>query len=48
MGALNRMLSALVDPGLLSGFLVGQRNLDELLMSHLHFADDILVFCEDN
>jgi hypothetical protein len=40
------MLFATVDIGLLSGFLVGSRNIDELLVSHLLFADDTLIFCE--
>jgi hypothetical protein len=29
-------------------FLAGSRNNDELLPSHLLFADDTLIFCEAN
>jgi hypothetical protein len=44
MEALSRMLSTSVDRGLLSSFSVGSRNSDELLVSHLLFADDTLIF----
>jgi hypothetical protein len=44
MEALSRMMSTTVDRGLLSEFLVGLRNNDKLLMSHLLFADDPLFF----
>jgi hypothetical protein len=43
---MSRMLFATVDRGLLSGFTVGSKNNEELLVSHLLFADDALVFCE--
>jgi hypothetical protein len=39
------MMSATVDSGLLSGFSVGSRNHEEMILSHLLFADDILIFC---
>ena len=37
---------ATVDKRLLSSFLVGPRNNDKLLVSHLLFVDDTLIFCE--
>jgi hypothetical protein len=40
MEALSRMMSATVDMRLLSGFSVGSRNNEELIVSHLLFADD--------
>lgn len=48
MEALNRMLSTAVDRGVLSSFLVGSKNNDELHVSHLLFADDTLIFSEAN
>jgi len=42
--ALSRMLSATVDKGLLSGFLMGLRNNEELIVSHLVFVDNTLIF----
>jgi hypothetical protein len=44
--ALSRMLFATVDRGLLSGFSMGSRNNNELLVSHHLFADNTLIFCE--
>jgi Leu/Phe-tRNA-protein transferase len=41
------MLYATVDRGLL-GFLIGSRKNDELLVSHLLFADYTLIFCKAN
>jgi hypothetical protein len=38
-------MSATVDNGLLSGFSVGSRNREEMIVSHLLFADDT-YFCE--
>jgi hypothetical protein len=46
MDAPSRMLSTTVDTRLLSGFLMGSRNNDKLLVSHLLFVDDTLIFCE--
>jgi hypothetical protein len=43
--ALSRMMTTTMDRGLLFGFLVGLRNNEELLVSHLLFVDDTLIFC---
>jgi len=48
MEALSKMMSATVDRDLLEGFTVGSRNVAELVVSHLLFADDTLIFCEAN
>jgi hypothetical protein len=48
MEALSKMISALVDGGLLSGFMVGSRSGGAINISHLLFADDTLIFCEAN
>jgi hypothetical protein len=48
MEALSRMLSSSVERGLLSGFSVGSRNNEALIISHLLFADDTLILCEPN
>jgi hypothetical protein len=40
------MMSAMVDRGLLSGILVGSRNDEEMVVSHLLFADCMLIFCK--
>jgi hypothetical protein len=48
MEALSKMMTATIDRGLLSGFSVGSRNNEELLESHLLFADDTLTFCKAN
>lgn len=48
MEALSRMMSTTVDRGLLLVFSIGSRNTVELLVSHLWFADDTLIFCEEN
>jgi hypothetical protein len=42
---LSRMLTTTVDKGILSGFSVGSRDNAELLVSHLFFANDTLIFC---
>jgi hypothetical protein len=47
MEALSKMLSGVVDSGRLSCFPVGSRP-PVINISHLLFADDILVFCEAN
>jgi hypothetical protein len=46
MEALRRMMSATVESGLLSEFSVGSRNHEEMIVSHLLFVDDTLIFCE--
>jgi hypothetical protein len=38
------MISAIYTKGLISGFLMGSRELDQVEVSHLLFADDTLVF----
>jgi hypothetical protein len=48
MEALSRMLSSSIDRGFLSGFSMGSRLSEEVIISHLLFADDTLVFCEAN
>ena len=42
------MLSTSIDRGFLSGFSMGSRLSEEVIISHLLFADDTLVFCEAN
>jgi hypothetical protein len=46
MEVLSRMLFVTVDNGLLSGFSVGSRNHEEMIVSHLLFANGTLIFCE--
>jgi hypothetical protein len=48
MEALSRILSAIVDRGLLSGFSVGSKDNDMLHLSHFLFVGDMLIFCETN
>jgi hypothetical protein len=48
MEALSRMMSSTVERGLLYGFSVGSRNHEAMIVSHLLFADDTLIFCEPN
>jgi hypothetical protein len=45
MEALSRMLIAAMDQGNLTGFSVGSRDYDALVVNHLLFADDTLIFC---
>jgi hypothetical protein len=45
MEALSRMLTATMDRSLLTGFSVGSRDNEGLVVSHLLFADDTLIFC---
>jgi len=45
MEALSRMLNASILQGLLSGFSVGFMGNETLVVNHLLFADDILIFC---
>jgi len=44
MEALSRMLIAAMDQGNLRGFSVGPRDFDALVVNHLLFADDTLIF----
>jgi hypothetical protein len=46
MEALSRMMSTMVDKGLLSRFLVGLRNHELMVVLQLLFANDTLSFCE--
>jgi hypothetical protein len=48
MEALSRMMLAKVERGLLFAFLVGSKNNEEILESHLLFADDTLIFSDAN
>jgi hypothetical protein len=48
MEALSRKVFATMDMGLLSSFSVGSRNNEELLVFHLLFANDTLIFYEAN
>jgi hypothetical protein len=41
MKAFSRMMSAAVERGRLSGFFVGSRNQEDIIVSHLLFAYDI-------
>jgi len=45
MEALSWMLTAALDQGNLTGFLVGSRDSEALVVNHLLFADDTLIFC---
>jgi hypothetical protein len=44
MEAFCQMMDRAVEGGLLSGFLVGDRGISTLMMPHLLFADDTLIF----
>jgi hypothetical protein len=46
MEAFSRMIYATVDSGRLSGFSVGPSTQDAMMVSHLLFADDTLIFCD--
>jgi hypothetical protein len=46
MEVFSRMIYATVDSGRLSGFLVGSSTQDTMMVSHLLFADDTLIFCD--
>jgi hypothetical protein len=45
MEALSRMLSATMESKQLSGFSMGSRYQEAIIVSHLLFADDTLIFC---
>jgi hypothetical protein len=45
MEAFNRMIGAITSRGLISGFAVGSSVQSRVVVSHLLFADDTLVFC---
>jgi hypothetical protein len=45
MEAFSRMLGAFSSRGLISGFSVGSSESDRVIVSHLLFADDTLIFC---
>lgn len=47
-GASSRLMSITIESELLSGFSVGLRNHEGIIMSHLLFADDALIFCDTN
>lgn len=46
MEALSWMISVTVESGRLSRFLVGSRSQEVMMVSHLLFADDTLIFCD--
>jgi hypothetical protein len=46
MEGLSRMIDKAIGAGMLSGFAVSRNVNDPLLISHLLFADDTLIFCE--
>ena len=48
MEALGRMLNKAINDGHVSGFGVGNLEGRSLAVSHLHFVDDTLIFCEAN
>jgi hypothetical protein len=48
MEAFSKMLGAFTSRGLILGFSVGSSEQDRLIVSHLLFVDDTLVFCGAN
>jgi hypothetical protein len=48
MATFSKMLGAFTSRGLISGFSVGSREQDRVIISHFLFADDTLVFCGAN
>jgi hypothetical protein len=46
MEALSRLVDKAIGVGMLTGFDVSRVPYDPLLISHLLFADDTLIFCE--
>ena len=48
MEALSKMMEKTVGESLLVGFSMGREGRNNLLISHLLFADDTLIFCEND
>jgi hypothetical protein len=48
MEAFSKMLGAFTSRGLISGFYVGSSEQARVNISHLHFANDTLIFCRAN
>ena len=48
MEALSQLLSSARNGGFISGFKVGGRGREGLIVSHLLFVDDTLIFCDVN
>ena len=48
MEALSKMMEKAMGEGLLVGFSVGREGRNNLMISHLLFADDTLIFCEND
>jgi hypothetical protein len=48
MEGLSCMIDRAVQSGLLSGFSMGNLDHQQLVISHLLFADDTLIFCDAN
>ena len=46
MDALSRLIDKAIGAGMLSSFFVGRVDSVVLEISHLLFADDMLIFCE--
>ena len=46
MEVLSRMLRKVEEEGLIRGFRVGSNAVDGLCISHLHYADDTILFCD--
>ncbi|XP_041025319.1 uncharacterized protein LOC121265696 [Juglans microcarpa x Juglans regia] len=46
MNVLSRMLEGEVDEGFISGFSMGSSTHGRLIVSHILFADDTLIFCD--
>ena len=48
METFSKMLGAFTSRGLISGFSMGSSEQNRVIVSHLLFSDDTLVFCGDN
>ena len=46
MEAFSQLLSSARNGGFISGFKVGGRGREGLIVSHLLFVDDTLIFCD--